>query len=116
MPRRLDWTGSALATVGLGGLVFGLIEAPADGWGDPLVLGSLLVGVAALIGFVLVEWRSREPMMPLGLFSSRTFSGTNLLTFLLYAALGGALYYFPFLLIEVQGYTSTAAGAAFLPF
>jgi EmrB/QacA subfamily drug resistance transporter len=115
-PRRLDWTGSALATIGLGGATFGMIEAPADGWGDPLVLGSLLVGVTALVGFVVVEWRGREPMMPLGLFSSRTFSGTNLLTFLLYAALGGALFYFPFTLIEVQGYSSTAAGAAFLPF
>lgn len=116
MPRRLDWSGSALATVGLGGVVFGLIEAPADGWGDPLVFGSLLVGVAALVGFVAVEWRGREPMMPLGLFSSRTFSGTNLLTFLLYAALGGALYFFPFMLIDVQGYSAAAAGAAFLPF
>ena len=55
-------------------------------------------------------------MMPLGLFRSRTFSGTNLLTLLLYAALGGALYFFPFLLIQVQGYTSTQAGASLLPF
>ncbi len=115
-PGRLDWTGAGLATVGLGALVFGLIEAPTDGWGDPLVLASLGVGVAGLAGFLLVEWRGREPMMPLSLFSSRTFSGTNLLTFLLYAALGGALYFFPFTLIEVQGYSSTAAGAAFLPF
>ena len=115
-PGRLDWTGAGLAIVGLGALVFGLIEAPSDGWGDPLVLASLVGGVAGLAGFLLVEWRGREPMMPLGLFSSRTFSGTNLLTFLLYAALGGALYFFPFTLIEVQGYSSTAAGAALLPF
>lgn len=112
----LDLPGTLLATVGLGALVYGLIEAPAAGWGDPQVLIGLTVGVLALAGFVLVEARSPSPMMPLGLFRSRTFSGANLLTFLLYAALGGALYFFPFQLIQVQGYSSTEAGAAFLPF
>jgi EmrB/QacA subfamily drug resistance transporter len=113
---RIDWPGALLTTVGLGALVFGLIEAPAAGWTDPLVAASLLVGVAALAGFVAVERRVSQPMMPLGLFRSRTFSGANLLTFFLYAALGGALYFFPFLLIQVQGYGSTEAGAALLPF
>ena len=97
-------------------MVFGLIEAPSRGWTDPLVAASLLVGVAALVGFVFVEHRISYPMMPLGLFRSRTFSGTNLLTFFLYAALGGSLYFFPFVLIQVQGYSSTEAGAALLPF
>ena len=113
---RIDWPGALLTTVGLGALVFGLIEAPAAGWTDPLVAASLLVGVAALAGFVAVERRVSHPMMPLGLFRSRTFSGANLLTFFLYAALGGALYFFPFLLIQVQGYGSTEAGAVLLPF
>ena len=113
--RGLDWTGAGLATVGLGALVYGLTEAPNRGWGDRLVVAALAVGVAALIGFLLVEWRGRSPMMPLDLFRSRTFSGTNGLTLLLYGALGGALFFFPFNLIQVQGYGSTAAGAAFLP-
>lgn len=113
--RGLDWLGAVLATVGLGALVYGLTEAPTRGWGDALVLGLLGLGGGALVGFLLVEARSRAPMMPLTLFASRTFGGANGLTFLLYAALGGALYFFPFNLIQVQGYGSTAAGAAFLP-
>lgn len=113
--QRIDWAGATLTTLGLGALVFGLIEAPARGWSNPLVLVSLITGVVALIVFVIVEARIDAPMMPLGLFRSRTFSGANLLTFLLYAALGGALYYVPFVLIEVQGYSSTAAGAVLLP-
>jgi EmrB/QacA subfamily drug resistance transporter len=112
----LDWPGAMLATVGLGALVFGLIEAQVAGWSDPRVLVGLIGGAVALVGFVAVEARSPAPLMPLGLFRSRTFSGANLLTLLLYAALGGALYFVPFLLIQVQGYGATAAGAAFLPF
>ena len=112
---RIDLVGALLVTVGLGMLVFGLIEVPARGWGDPLVLGSLALAVATLGGFVTVEARGRSPMMPLMLFRSRVFSGANVLTFLLYAALGGALYWVPFNLIEVHGYSSTGAGAALLP-
>jgi EmrB/QacA subfamily drug resistance transporter len=111
----LDWWGALLATLGLGGIVFGLIESNNLGLSNVLVLISLGVGVAALIAFVLVEARSASPMLPLNLFRSRTFSGANLLTLLLYAALGGSLYYVPFNLIRVQGYSPTAAGAANLP-
>jgi MFS family permease len=68
------------------------------------------------LSFVLVERRAPEPMMPLDLFRSRNFSGANLLTLLLYAGLGGALYFLPFTLIQVHGYSATAAGSAFLPF
>lgn len=113
---RLDLTGATLATVGLGGLVFGLIEAANRGLTDPLVFAPLAVGVAALVAFVYVEYRGREPMMPLTLFRSRNFTGANLLTMLLYMGLGGALYFFPFVLIQVHGYSATAAGSAFLPF
>ena len=112
---RIDVGGALLVTAGLGLLVFGLIEVPARGWGDGLVLASLAAAVAALAAFVAVEARGRSPMMPLGLFRSRVFSGANVLTLLLYAALGGALYWVPFNLIEVHGYSSTKAGAALLP-
>jgi EmrB/QacA subfamily drug resistance transporter len=112
----LDWLGATLATLGLGGLTFGLIQASAEGFGAPQVWLALLVGVAALVAFVLVEQRAAEPMMPLVLFRSKTFSGANLLTLLLYGALGGALYFLPFNLQQVQGYSPAAAGAAFLPF
>ena len=114
--RRLDLPGAVLATVGLGGIVYGLIESTSRGFGDPLVLVALTLGAASLAAFVLVERRSPEPMMPLTLFKSRNFSGANLLTLLLYAGLGGSLYFLPFNLIQVHGYSATAAGAAFLPF
>ncbi len=112
---RLDWPGAILATVGLGGIVFGLIESNDLGFGNSLVLLSLALGIAALLAFVLVEARSHSPMLPLTLFRSRTFSGANVLTFLLYAALGASLFFLPFNLIRVQGYTPTEAGAANLP-
>jgi EmrB/QacA subfamily drug resistance transporter len=113
---QLDWWGAFLVTVGLGALVYGLIEAGQLGLGHPLVLSTLGVGVVVLIVFVLFEARTPHPMLPLSLFRSRTFSGANLLTLLLYAALGGALFFFPFNLQQVQRYSPTAAGGAMLPF
>jgi EmrB/QacA subfamily drug resistance transporter len=113
--RKLDPWGAILATLGLGGLVFGLIESSSVGLADPLVIVSLAVGVAALVAFVFAELRVEEPMMPLSLFRSRNFTGANTFTLLLYFALGGALFFLPFNLIQVQGYTATAAGAAFAP-
>jgi EmrB/QacA subfamily drug resistance transporter len=115
-PARLDLTGAALATIGLGLLVYALIEAGPTGIGSARAVALLGFGAAALVAFVVVEARVPSPMVPLGLFRSRTFAGTNLLTLLLYAALGGALFFVPFNLIQVQGYTPAAAGAALLPF
>jgi EmrB/QacA subfamily drug resistance transporter len=112
----LDWLGAFLATIGLGAIVYGLIESPRLGWTNPAVLGALAVGVVTLIAFVFSQARSRNPMMPLSLLRSRTFSGANLLTLFLYAAVAGVLFFFPFNLIQVQGYSATAAGAALLPF
>jgi len=114
--RKLDIAGAALATLGLGGVVFGLITSSEAGFADPVVILSLVVGVGALVAFVVRESRTEEPMMPLSLFQSRNFTGANLLTLLLYAGLGGALYFLPFLLIQVHGYSATAAGSSFLPF
>lgn len=111
-----DWAGAALATLGLGGLTFGLIESSRLGWSDPRVWGALVAGVIAIAGFLVVEARIASPMMPLSLFRSRTFTGANLLTLWLYAALGGALFFLPFNLIQVRGYSATEAGAALLPF
>jgi len=114
---RLDILGAALVTVGLGGLVYGLIEWGATTTlGSPTVLGSLAVGVVALALFLLAEGRERNPMMPLSLFRSRTFSGANALTLLLYGGLSGALYFLPFNLQQVQGYSAIQAGASLLPF
>ena len=113
---RVDWLGAAIATIGLAGVVYGFIESTNLGWRDPLVFGSLLVGAAALTGFVFVEARVNSPMVPLTLFRSHSFSGANLLTLFLYAALGIFFFLFPLDLIQVQGYSTTATGAAALPF
>lgn len=112
----LDWPGACLATAGLAGVVFALIEAPARGWADAWVVAAAAFGMAALVWFVRVQATSRAPMLPLALFRQRDFSGANLLTFLLYGALGGGLFFLPLNLIQVQGFGATAAGAALLPF
>jgi len=112
----LDWRGSLLALVSLGSLAFGLISAPVFGWSSPTVAGALLVGLLLLVAFIWEETRSPAPMLPLGLFRSRTFSAVNLLTLLLYAGLGGAFFFLPFALIQVEGFSAVLAGAAFLPF
>ena len=112
----LDWWGTGTVTLGLAALVYGLIEASSFGFGTPLVLGTLALGVVALLAFLLVEARSTAPMVPLTLFRLPTFSGANLLTLLLYGALSGVTFFLPFDLIQVQGYAPTLAGAAFVPF
>jgi EmrB/QacA subfamily drug resistance transporter len=113
--RGLDLPGAALAAVGLGGIVFGLLESSRTGIGDPVVAGSLVVGMVSLVAFVLVEGHVREPMVPLSLFRVRNFAGANVFTLLLYFALSGTLFFLPFNLIQAQGYSATAAGGAVAP-
>src|SRR5213080_1032727 len=114
--KGLDWLGAILVTFGLAALVYGLIESSRLGFGDRSVLASLVAAAVLLAFFLIIETRISNPMLPLVLFRSRTFTGANLLTFLLYGALGGTLFFLPLNLIQVQHYTATAAGAAFLPF
>ena len=114
-PQPLDLPGAVLATAGLAGLVFGLIEAPEAGWGDPRVFVPLSAGLLALLGFVVVEARSHHAMVPLKLFRISAFAGTNLLTLFLYAALSAAMFLLPFQLIQAERYSPTRAGAALLP-
>jgi EmrB/QacA subfamily drug resistance transporter len=115
-PGKLDWIGACLATVGLGGVTYGLIESSSRGWNDPAVAFALLAGLSALAAFAAVEARSTAPLLPFSLLRSRNFSGANLLTLFLYSALSGALFFFPLNLIQVQGYSATSAGASMLPF
>jgi EmrB/QacA subfamily drug resistance transporter len=115
--ERVDILGAVAATLGLGGVVYGLLESGARGFKDPRVLVSFAGGVVLLVLFVIVERkRGARAMLPLALFRSRTFAGANLLTLFLYGALGGLMFFLPFNLIQVQGYSATGAGAALLPF
>src|SRR6184192_3021473 len=114
--KGLDWLGAILITFGLGALVYGLIESSQLGFSDRSVLAALAAAVTLLALFLIIEARISNPMLPLVLFRSGTFTGANLLTFLLYGALGGTLFFLPLNLIQIQHYSATAAGAVLLPF
>jgi EmrB/QacA subfamily drug resistance transporter len=113
--HKLDLSGAFLITLGLGLVVFGMIEAPGRGWTNPETWGTATAGVIAIGLFLWREAATDTPLLPLQLFQSRNFSGANLLTLLLYAALGALLFFLPYNLIQLQGYTPTQAGAANLP-
>lgn len=114
--KGLDWLGGVLAIGGLTGVIWALTAAPDLGWADAWVIAGLVGGAVLLAAFLWAEAKVAHPMMPLHLFRSRVFSGINLLTLLLYFALGGAMFFLPFELIRVHGWTATAAGSAMLPF
>jgi EmrB/QacA subfamily drug resistance transporter len=111
----LDVTGGALVTLGLVGLTYGLIEGPAKGWASPGPLAALIAGGALLAAFVAWERHTPAPMLQLSLFASAQFSAANILTFVVYGALGGALFLLPIQLEQVSGYTALQAGISLLP-
>jgi EmrB/QacA subfamily drug resistance transporter len=114
--HNLDLVGAVLATLGLAGLVYGLIESSAWGLDATRVLVALVLGSIALAAFIAVERRVKDPMVPPSLFRSRDFDGANLVTLLFYMALTGSLYFLPFLMMQVHGYSALVAGSVFLPF
>jgi EmrB/QacA subfamily drug resistance transporter len=113
--RHVDYPGAVLCALGLAGLVFGLIEQPAHGWGDPLVALPLAVGALCLALFIVQERRSPDPMLPLGLFRRRNFAAGNAATFLIYGGLGGGFFFLPIFLQGVAGYTAVEAGLSLVP-
>jgi EmrB/QacA subfamily drug resistance transporter len=114
-PRQLDILGAVLGAVGLAGLTYGFTAWPSRGGSDPVVVGALLVGVLGLVGFLRNEARSSHPMLPLGIFSSKTFSATNVVTFAVYAALGGVFFFVVVNLQVVAGFPPLRAGISLLP-
>jgi EmrB/QacA subfamily drug resistance transporter len=112
---NIDWPGALIVTAGLGGVAYGFIQSASLGWSDPAIWGTLTAGSLCLLAFFLLESRVGSPMVPLYLFRSRNFSGANLLTLFLYAALGIFFFLYPLDLIQIQHYSATATGAAALP-
>ena len=111
----VDVVGAILGALVVGGPVFALIQQSSLGWGDPLVIGALVIGVCALVGFLLRERRASEPLLPLVPFSNRTFSVMNLATVLLYGAFGVGGFFVTSFVQQVGGYSPLEAGLAFLP-
>lgn len=114
--KKLDITGAVLATLGLSGITYGFLEASEKGFGNIIILISLILGFTSLAAFIFFEKRSTHPMMPLGLFKSKTFSGVNAMTLFIYSALSASLFFLPLNLIQVQGYPEEIAGFTLLPF
>jgi len=114
-PASIDWLGASFTILGLAALVYGFLESSILGWTHPRVIGTLIVGVGSLTLLIFVEKRVETPMVPPKLFQSASFSGANLITLFLYAALGIFFFVFPLNLIQIQKYSATATGAAALP-
>jgi predicted MFS family arabinose efflux permease len=112
--RRPDYTGAIAATTGLGGVVYALIEGPAHGWTPPVIVAGVL-GVLALVAFVPIELRQAHPLLPLGIFRSRQFTGANLTTLAVYGGLGTATFLLVVMLQTVMGYSAIEAGSSLLP-
>jgi len=111
---RLDYVGAVLAALGLGGVIFALTVGP-DGWKTPIVLVTGVAGIITLVSFVLVERSSRHPLLPLAIFRSRQFTAANAITFVIYGALGGALFLLPLQLQRVVGLSALESGSALIP-
>jgi EmrB/QacA subfamily drug resistance transporter len=114
-PRGLDIAGVLTGAVGLAGLTYGFTAWPALGGTSPAVLGALAIGAAGILAFVIAERRSLHPMLPLEVFASRAFTAANLVTFAVYAALGGVFFLVVLNLQVVRHFTPLAAGIALLP-
>jgi EmrB/QacA subfamily drug resistance transporter len=112
--RDLDHVGSATATLGLIALVFGLSRAPIDGWGSTTVLASLVSSAVLLVAFVLNETRSRDPLLPLGLFRVRNVAGGDLTALIIAASLFSLFYFLTLYLQTVLGFSPVRTGVAFL--
>ncbi len=115
-PTTVDWTGALLATVGLAGVTYGFIESSNFGWSNLWSGAAWQPGARLWLLFFTSNLASSRRLFRLKLFRSRDFSGANLLTLFLYAALGIFFFLYPLNLIQVQHYSATAAGAAALPF
>lgn len=111
-----DYSGAVLIVCGLALLTFGFLRVPVSGFSSLPAYGSILAGLLLLAAFIITERRTQHPMLPLYLFNNRTFTGTNLLTFFLYAGLSGNMLFLSLNMVQVQGYSQLESGLSFLPF
>lgn len=112
---KLDIPGAVLITLGLGGVVFGLLESSRRGFAEIAVWGTMAAGFVVLLVFIYRQKTAKNPMLPLAFFRSRAFSGANIMTFFLYGAMSGSLFFLPFNLLQVQGWSAIEAGASLIP-
>jgi len=112
---KVDLAGALAVTLGLGGVIGALIEGSRLGWTHPFIVTSIIVGVLALFAFIVIERRRASPMLPLGIFRTRQFTGANLTTLAVYFAFGGTMFLLVIQLQRVLGYSPLAAGAALTP-
>ncbi len=113
--RRSDPIGSVLSIAGLGGLLYGIIEAPVEGWSSALVLAGLLAGVAVLGCFVIWELRCDHPMFRMDFFRSARFSAASVSVTLVFFSLFGAMFLLTQYLQSVLGYSALQAGVRIAP-
>jgi EmrB/QacA subfamily drug resistance transporter len=113
---RLDPVGAVLSIVGLGSLLFGIIEGPSKGWSDPLVIGGFLVGVAAITTFILWELRSDHPMLDMRFFTNRRFTAANSAITLTFFAMFGSMFLMTQYWQFVHGYSPLGAGIRLVPY
>jgi len=113
---RLDLPGATSIALGLAAMTFGFLRMPALGFRHWAVWGSLTAGLILLALFIVIERRSKHPMMPLPLFANPVFTGVNALTFFLYAGLGAGMLFLSLNLVQAQGYRQLYSGMTFLPF
>lgn len=114
--NTIDYPGALATVIGLALITFGFLKLPDTGFEDWVVVMSLIAGVLFLTAFIFIELKSNDPMIPLQLFTNKTFTGANLLTFFLYASLGAGILFLTLNMVQVQGYSQLQAGLTFLPF
>ena len=114
--HKIDYTGAVAIALSLALVTFGFLRIPALGLHNWQAYGPLLAGLLLFALFIIIEYSSKHPMMPLNLFTNLTFSGANLLTMFLYAALGAAMLFLSLNMVQVQGYSQLQSGLTFLPF
>lgn len=111
----VDGVGAVLGALGLGAVMWALIEQPHRGWASPLIVPLLVIGLLALGIFVWYEHRAAQPMLPVALFANRNFLVGNIATVLIYGGLSVSMFLVTIFLQEIGGYSALAAGLTFLP-